>query len=667
MSHSYVRTASKVPASLRHESGSWTSSAVDFEGEPDEELLESAKALLRASHEPVYIEKSRFPSLTRLASWVLHLLLVGIHLALIVVWAKGLEQTLTFSLDHQKTASLVITGITTAFITIYSALLVFVTQSLSMQRSLQMSQPLTATHDTSAAWTGIGSAALHMWRQWAVPASPLGVILIFLYLGGVIVLHISTPALFTLQTFNATRLVPVSTQGLPAYTWPSNVNDSLKFYGNMTGYAISSLRSLPSIWGNTTEGSLGLHDGTLYDVLGYNPGTGNVSVDATGFNVTCGFVPDARTKWTSKLRYGVTSPTNWPNLTEWGIPSTRKDMTIFIAIAVSDNRPEPGVIVRWVNTGDSVVFYTTNPIVDSNGNLGHWADLKPRMDSSVSAIQIFRCSLGLVKQTAVVDSQSRTMIDVEPKITKTSSGWRPYNGPGLEGPYLLSGGSEDVDTWPLPDKTAQNPLLETWGRWMFATPQEEPMLDAGDDIAMATVDVYLIKKLNLHPFLASPNYVMLHDVENALSIFVASMFWTRHNVPTSELDGTVDPDTGHNVTVVATPKDPPFLLQGQATVTELIVKVRLELNIIAVSGGLVASILLTILSLPSSLYRGRRRLGDVQINGTGILDIIWLYRNHPDLQRLILPAQDLTNTHLRQGGMVQTRLVTGHVRRREIF
>ncbi|KAF8143775.1 hypothetical protein K438DRAFT_1496495, partial [Mycena galopus ATCC 62051] len=59
---------------------------------------------------------------------------------------------------------------------IYSALLVFVTQTLSIRHSLHRDQTLTATHDTAAAWAGIGSSAVHVWHQKFVPASRMGVI-----------------------------------------------------------------------------------------------------------------------------------------------------------------------------------------------------------------------------------------------------------------------------------------------------------------------------------------------------------------------------------------------------------------------------------------------------------------------------------------------------------
>lgn len=37
---------------------------------------------------------------------------------------------------------------------------------------------------------------------------------------------------------------------------------------------------------------MGLSGGTLYDVLELNAGTGNVTVNATGFNVTCSYFTD---------------------------------------------------------------------------------------------------------------------------------------------------------------------------------------------------------------------------------------------------------------------------------------------------------------------------------------------------------------------------------------
>ncbi|KAF8144534.1 hypothetical protein K438DRAFT_578554 [Mycena galopus ATCC 62051] len=53
-------------------------------------------------------------------------------------------------------------------------------------------------------------------------------------------------------------------------------------------YALDSLVSFPFLRINSTEG---LYAGTLYDVLQNNPAaTGLASVNATGFNISCGYL-----------------------------------------------------------------------------------------------------------------------------------------------------------------------------------------------------------------------------------------------------------------------------------------------------------------------------------------------------------------------------------------
>ncbi|KAJ7249133.1 hypothetical protein B0H12DRAFT_1122803 [Mycena haematopus] len=126
-----------------------------------------------------------------LLSLVLHSLLVGIHVILLGIWAKGLEHRVTFSLANQKTVSFLITAISTTIGTVYAASLVFITQTLSTRRSLQRDQTLTETHDNAAAWAGIGSALVHLWRQKTVPASVVGVLSTFFYLSSVLVRRIS--------------------------------------------------------------------------------------------------------------------------------------------------------------------------------------------------------------------------------------------------------------------------------------------------------------------------------------------------------------------------------------------------------------------------------------------------------------------------------------------
>jgi hypothetical protein len=76
---------------------------------------------------------------------------------------------------------------------------------------------LTATHATAIAWGGLGSAFLRVWKQVMMGGLTMGVSSAFLYLGNILVLHITTPALLSLQTFKASRVHPVTTNSLPVF------------------------------------------------------------------------------------------------------------------------------------------------------------------------------------------------------------------------------------------------------------------------------------------------------------------------------------------------------------------------------------------------------------------------------------------------------------------
>ncbi|KAJ7828011.1 hypothetical protein B0H13DRAFT_2373448 [Mycena leptocephala] len=178
-------------------------------------------------------------------------------------------------------------------------------------------------------------------------------------------------------------------------------------------------------------------------------------------------------------------------------------------------------------------------------------------------------------------------------------------------------------------------------------------------------DLYLMQKFNLHPAnqTSVPSAVTLHDLENALSELVATMFWTiGHIVPTYQvqLSDILQQD---NTTVLdyhlSEVENPVLLLPGGDTrATEQSIKIRLDLNIIAVSLGLVGSVFLMLSSLQHSLPRAHHAdEQDLSIYGKGLLHAIWLYRNHPELELLLEQVADPTDRHLRNAGMIPIRLV----------
>ncbi|KAJ7932089.1 hypothetical protein B0H13DRAFT_1857216 [Mycena leptocephala] len=140
-------------------------------------------------------------------------------------------------------------------------------------------QMLSMTHDNAAAWAGIGSALSNIWRQKAGSPSMTGVLSILLYLGNVAVLHITFPALFSLETFDSPRRLP-------------------------SKHRVSQRTMTLIILHN-----LGVYEGTLYDVLDVNIGVGNATVDAIGFNITCGYLAATEVNVTYSAELGA-----WGNI-----------------------------------------------------------------------------------------------------------------------------------------------------------------------------------------------------------------------------------------------------------------------------------------------------------------------------------------------------------------
>ncbi|KAF8143694.1 hypothetical protein K438DRAFT_1993651 [Mycena galopus ATCC 62051] len=479
-----------------------------------ETLNDAPTTLLPSSRTEQRREQALSSAGLRLLSIILHAALAAIHLALLAVRSRGLEHRFVFGLQHQATVSLVITAVTTAFGTIYSALLVFVTQTLTSRRSVRSIQTLTAVHDTAAAWSGIGSAVLQLWRQRVIPGSVVGVLSALLYLGGILVLHISTPALFSIETFNSTREVPIVTQSLPARKWSDT--DLLDDIQNVTQYSTSALYSFPSVVKSTM--SLGLYGGTLHDVLELNEATGNVTVNATGFNITCGY-PNVEPNMTYS-DIGVDSVYNVQfhgDPEYYPIPPTQIGMVVSIRRDhLQPAEPSSQLLYGTVHIVDS---YGTAPQIKLNRN----TTAKAVDISNVSELQFIKCSQTLVPQKAVVDAQTHKIYSVEPNITKTASLWLP---------------APDTDT----NTTSGNLLLDAWATWFQSMPHSTVAYYPWGDTSLteyASVgELYLVQKFGLHPSELNNCQldetddefqcanVTLHELENALSTLVASMFWT---------------------------------------------------------------------------------------------------------------------------------------------
>ncbi|KAJ7347791.1 hypothetical protein DFH08DRAFT_698808 [Mycena albidolilacea] len=213
---------------------------------------------------------------------VLHAGLIVLHLFLLVVWATHLEHKMVFSALLQKKISTITKATMTMVATIYLAAIVFVTQKLANQCNLKKYTTLTATHDNLLSWSGIGSALNNLYLQFSLPASVVGTLSVVGYLGLIMVIHTTTPALFSVPIFNISTSSVVPTLGVPQWNQP------------VAAFMDNTIEFLP--WIRNLEDTLGLFNGSLYDVLqDTNLGNGSAEVSVTGFNITCGYLPGRNT------------------------------------------------------------------------------------------------------------------------------------------------------------------------------------------------------------------------------------------------------------------------------------------------------------------------------------------------------------------------------------
>ena len=75
---------------------------------------------------------------------------------------------------------------------------------MAFRSELYVSQTLTALHDKSNAWLGLGAALTSLWAQAKLQAAIVGVGYVVAYLLGVWILHITIPTMVNVVPYNMT-------------------------------------------------------------------------------------------------------------------------------------------------------------------------------------------------------------------------------------------------------------------------------------------------------------------------------------------------------------------------------------------------------------------------------------------------------------------------------
>ncbi|KAK0444035.1 hypothetical protein EV421DRAFT_2035066 [Armillaria borealis] len=361
-------------------------------------------------------------------NFALHFILIISHVLILLIWVTHLEHKVVIPIGKESNlVSTVIVQVSQIIITVYLAAMIFLSQQLATRRNLHARQTLTATHDNMSAWTGLGAALLSLWRQTTVAASVAGALLVAAYFVFAAVLHITTPAIFSVQPFNSSRQATISTTLGPPNISINNLGSS-----NPSSFWLDSTPVIPYLSHSDRISKIGLENGTLYDVLEKNNGEGDVFVNALTFNVTCGYVDGA----------SVTPINDTGN---WTVDTIYDEHVKPIAVLAPNT-------FKWLNfytynfqdPWRHVLFYTSANITDSNGSTGNPITLNPPMrpgpnmnasrenvgyfnETTVYTMQIIGCTVTQINQSAVVDAQSHLLKRIYPSGHKTTSTWAKWD------------------------------------------------------------------------------------------------------------------------------------------------------------------------------------------------------------------------------------------------
>ncbi|KAH7922306.1 hypothetical protein BV22DRAFT_1131564 [Leucogyrophana mollusca] len=583
----------------------------------------------------------------RWSSSCLHVILVVLHLCLVSVAVCHAEHraivpitSTSYILTTMLSASL------QAFYTLYTALLVYITQRLALLYGLSQHQPLTATHDTIGAWAGIGSAFCCLWEQTKLAALPLQVFAITTYLTCVTVLHITSSSIIQLQNFNDTVTASIPTAlGWPDPSWftrieatalNATVSDNLSPVGawETITFAVPFVRNRLGI------STAGLSQGVVYDVPFPNKGTGNATVGAMVMSPDCALVAGGRHAAddsliafsTSNLSdYGYVSPLNNTfslNSIPW------KDQVLYLS---SNNINF--VVTTAINESMSPIDDVVIPVewaylhTDPTTNLTLYAQTRLNM-------YLVSCNVTIKQVRATIDVQSNQLID-DPThgslfsywttVAPTFSSSAPAMESWLSGLFEWSSSVGDISIFSADcNGTSTSPSSHSCGYQPTAT------------------ETYLMQLIGLNasqinPYLATgppplkssdttPSFTLSVDqMENALAQTLAAAIWTAGSL--GESGGGFD------------------RLNGTAQTTELVLRMRLNISWIPLSFALTASIFLLALSVQLTGFQSNEPRKHNTMHDAGVLELMWLASRSPDLQNAVNLVDHPNTDNLRSAGM----------------
>ncbi|KAJ4479115.1 hypothetical protein J3R30DRAFT_3881994 [Lentinula aciculospora] len=549
-------------------------------------------------------------------------------------------------------------------VTGWTIILTLTTQKLALRRQLSLYNSLTAKHDANEAWMGFGSALMASlkWRQLGFQESRNSLLVPLLYLAGIASLHSVATGMFGLVLAPVNTTMAFSSQGLPDFT--ATVGNALT--GSSALLTMSSLSTF-NFPGLASDGV-----GVVYDI----PDPTNVShfpsfiqeveVPATYFNVTCGSLSGSVQNSTEsgpafffEPGFGLES-TVLPGFDTF--PSFISQRTVAIRPAPwgpwVDNPVDPD-LSSWPS---SILIFTTLPVSDSSNDFVKPVSVNPPMTwsntrSTTSQITALACNLTVeaLPNKAVIDPRSNSLLSLEDQTNKTLTMLKSF--PATIRP-------------PLNNTSTNDNLIAL----LFNLCTEDDN-DAVCGISVYEAEQFVMESLNIFPDLLLPASssdvsadIDLADLENILSRMTAIEFWAEGQGNNLKFSNRISSSEGFSisktfVTNSNTVDFTEFVLVFAINRTQVLISLQslegwYRINIIPRKlFGVIAIAIVLLLLVSPSLFNNN----NLKIDSIGILQMIWLASDHPELQQSIIKLDDPSTDELRKEGMLIKRNFHSHV------
>ncbi|KIK67603.1 hypothetical protein GYMLUDRAFT_36339 [Collybiopsis luxurians FD-317 M1] len=657
-------------------------SSLSFRSSSDT-LNQKYESLADESHYP--LEDKLFPDVSILSRRKLHpafdimkWLCVGSHIGLIVFLAsftfKQPDKTnsgyIYFSKpsfqidDNTEHGKLIQTIIKQGFgwvITGWTIILTLTTQRLALRRQLNLYNSLTAKHDANEAWMGFGSAILTSlnWRQLGFRVSMNSIFLPLLYLGGIASLHSVAVAMFGLVPQATTKTISFTSSGIPNFTGTDVGNI---WTGSTALLTMASLDGIP-FPGLASNGSAVIYDIPDPANISNVPSDVLVQVKATRFDVSCGSVSGTVSSTESGTNFIFSSNMGVPASQIYEFPTVISQRGLFIRPApwgailndLNDPKaywPSSIFIVSTVNISDS--FNNTVEMVPVDSPMTYSKFTSPQTVTSpqtgiTSHVAALACNLTIdqLSNNASIHPSDNNLVQLLGRGNKTSAQLSPF--PVSTRPLLSLNEAEDalISTWSSLSVLSTSPMNDQLRNWCLENNNDSSTtcgtLFETEQFVMESLGIY--PDLMLPANLPSTPIIQLKDLENVLARMTAIEFWAEGHGSNLNFANKFETSTYFAETGVRTSTEKAFVKnQNTAQVPETRLAFAIQLS--DLYAAIAISVLLLVLAMPSLLDNN-----NLKIDSIGILQMIWLANDHPELQQSIIKLKDPSIHDLRREGI----------------